>query len=259
MENEEKPNYSTQKEESINFPEKPKTMGTSAHPFPKFLPKPIALIVIVLIATALLSGLVFTVYNLGRSSILKELNPTAPVIPPADPVNLASPTPASNAANADPATADWKTYKNNNYSFSYPADHEIQAWENVILLMGPRGKNERSNPVFRIDKIDIAKATDIEGAFEDGLAIYYEANISDKICPPKEPFEECYVRAEDIKINDYAARIFELIRRGEKKGQYAVVKRGNYLYKFSPAFNPKFPNEYTEVDNKILNSLKFTE
>lgn len=124
MENDEKSNYSTLKEEPVT--------PTPAHPLPKFLPKSIALIVIILIATTLLSGLVFTAYNLGKNSVLKELNPTTPVIPPKDPVIYeATLTP-------DP-TADWKTYSNKNYSIMYPTDFKISGTPSKLNIKNVTG------------------------------------------------------------------------------------------------------------------------
>lgn len=51
MENEEQdsPTYSTLKKEPVNIPEKPTTIGTPAHPLPKFLPKKLAALILVLI------------------------------------------------------------------------------------------------------------------------------------------------------------------------------------------------------------------
>lgn len=128
MENQ-NPTYPTQKEEPVAPTPSPSTFPTPAHPIPKFLPKPIALIFIVLIVGTLLSGLVFTVYTLGRNSVLKELNPTAPEIPPAGPVFQASPTP-------DP-TANWKTENVSDYGFSfkYPADMNVS--KTVMSIKDP--------------------------------------------------------------------------------------------------------------------------
>lgn len=77
-------------------------------PFPKF--------VFLGIGFVILLGVIGGAYFLGRNSILKELSPTAPAIPPKDPIIYeGTPTP-------DP-TADWKTFESKyGYSFRYPSD-----------------------------------------------------------------------------------------------------------------------------------------
>lgn len=56
-------------------------------------------------------------YFLGRNSVFKELNPTVPLIPPADPV-VYEPTPApTSSPSAD--TSSWKTYSNSAYGFGF--------------------------------------------------------------------------------------------------------------------------------------------
>lgn len=174
MENQ-NPTYSTQKEEPISFPEKPKTMGTPSHPFPKFLPKPIALIIIVIFFSVFISGLIITVYNLGRNSVLKELNPTAPVIPPADPVTQATPS-------LDETTG-WKTYEGNGFSFRYPTDWNISNGffqDTVNLEFGFQDyadytKNEDYRLADKKEEINVSgyKATKVMGYTGIGGSVYY--------------------------------------------------------------------------------------
>ena len=59
------------------------------------------------VALSLLLAFLAGGFMLGKNSVLKELNPTSPTIPPKDPVVY------------DP-TADWQTFERNNYSFKYP-------------------------------------------------------------------------------------------------------------------------------------------
>lgn len=155
MENEQTPNFSTQKEEPV--------IPTPAHPLPKFLPKPIALIVIILITTALLSGLVFTAYNLGKNSVLKELNPTTPVIPPKDPVIYeATLTPASNAADADPATEDWQEARvglNKNFTFKYPDDWTYTEDLDFVIIYPPNISIVELKNKDEAPRISLYKAT----------------------------------------------------------------------------------------------------
>src|SRR3990167_6011065 len=82
-------------------------------PFPKYIFLGIVFVFLLLIVGG--------AYFLGRNSVFKELNPFQPVPPPAAPVIQTSPTPASNAANAD-LTTNWKTYTNleKGYSIDYP-------------------------------------------------------------------------------------------------------------------------------------------
>lgn len=147
MENQ-NPNQSTQKEEPVTPTLPPSAFPTPAHPLPKFLPKPIALIVIVLIVGTLLSGLVFTVYTLGRNSVFKELNPTAPVIPPPGPVFQASPTPNP--------TDNWKTYTNTNLrvSMEIPSSFEvIEETESEVVLGSKPAPTEEAIPYLTISKV----------------------------------------------------------------------------------------------------------
>lgn len=155
--------------------------------------------------------------------------------------------------------SDWKTFKGNGYSFDYPTSHDLQKMFDGMLVMGPRAENERSNPIFRIRVYEDDNTQNTNFKFMDGLSTYFTTNIGEKFCPPKEPFGECYVRKSDININNYIARIFENRRDEEPRGLTAVIKIENKLYVITPAFNPYLKNEYTEIDNKILKSLKLTE
>ena len=65
-------------------------------------------------------------FILGRNSVLKALNPTAPSIPPPDPVFYeGTPTPEATES-AD--NSNWKTYENSTYGFSvkYPGNWIIR-------------------------------------------------------------------------------------------------------------------------------------
>ncbi len=76
--------------------------------------------IVVIVSFALLGG----VYMLGRSSVLKELNPTNPTIPPPNEPKYQSPTPTSNPVFSPSAdTSTWKTYDSLcKFSLSYPED-----------------------------------------------------------------------------------------------------------------------------------------
>lgn len=74
------------------------------------------------IGFAILVILLGGIYTLGRSSVLKELNPTSPIIPSKSPdMYQGSPSPTSNP------TANWKTYINTKYGYSVkiPKDWKI--------------------------------------------------------------------------------------------------------------------------------------
>ncbi len=89
------------------------------------------------VAFSILIAFLIGGFMLGRNSVFKELNPTAPVIPPKDPVIYeATPTP-------DP-TADWKTYINPDklYQLKYPADWTTIAedsYGNQVISFYPAG------------------------------------------------------------------------------------------------------------------------
>lgn len=172
MENQE-PNYSTQKEEPVNLPEPPPAYTTHAHPFPKFLPKPIALIIIILFSAIFLSGLVFTVYNLGRNSVLKELNPSNPVPPPADPdIYKATPTPDLYTEDQS-ATADWKTYTGTGFSFKYPEDlilTEENSTENTYVYL-----KKSSSTYFTLEILN-QKSKTLTEAQETEKQVEYNGN-----------------------------------------------------------------------------------
>lgn len=71
--------------------------------------------IIIAILVILLGG----VYALGRSSVLKELNPSNPTIPPPDEPKYVSPAP-------DP-TASWQTASTPNYSIKFPTDWYLES------------------------------------------------------------------------------------------------------------------------------------
>lgn len=157
MENEE-PTYSTQKEKPVNFPEKPKTMGTPVHPFPKFLPKKIALIIIILFFVLMLTGLIVTVYNIGKNSADNQKPPVAVSQAP-------SPTP-------DP-TAEWKTYTGTGFSFKYPEDlilTEENSTENTYIYLKKSGST-----YFTLEILNQKSKTLIE-AQETEKQIEYNGN-----------------------------------------------------------------------------------
>lgn len=82
------------------------------------------------ILVAIILGAIGGAYVMGRNSVFKELNPTAPAIPPKDPaVYETTPTP-------DP-TADWKTYSDSDFgiSFKYPDQYGVP-----VKKPSPEGK-----------------------------------------------------------------------------------------------------------------------
>lgn len=86
-------------------------------------PKYIFLGIIFVIFLSIIGG----AYLIGRNSVYKELNPTSPAIPPADPDTYnPSPTPASSPS-AD--MSNWKTYTNGKFGFTfkYPNNWQITA------------------------------------------------------------------------------------------------------------------------------------
>jgi hypothetical protein len=57
--------FETLKEDPINIPDNtPSFIGTPAHPFPKFLPKKIALIIVILVLSVLIIGGIYQIINL---------------------------------------------------------------------------------------------------------------------------------------------------------------------------------------------------
>lgn len=112
------------------------------------------LIPLILVILVVLFILVGGAYFLGRNSVFKELNPTAPEIPPPGPLFQASPTPASNSANAS-QTANWITYGGKNFSVKYPPFLKVTKSNNIIFFSPPEGtayftisdsKSEAENP-----------------------------------------------------------------------------------------------------------------
>ncbi len=229
MENQ-NPTYSTQKEEPVSFPEKPKTMGTPAHPFPKFLPKKIALIILILLSSLFLIGLITTVYNLGRNSVLKELNPTAPVIPPAGPVNQASPTP-------DP-TANWKTYVDSKLMFSVRYPEEI-----TILRKLPEGG------------VEFVRTSEAKKDFREitRLSIYFRG---EKGTDPNDAWKSecpkpCTEKNKNVSINNAV---------GVKKTDsdvYYLTNTSKTLPVIGLFISPGINDKDFTVFNQILSTFKF--
>lgn len=100
-------------------------------------------------------------YFLGRNSVFKELNPSNPVPPPADPVVYASPTPNSIALRATVDTSKWTTYKNTKIGFEIKSPLRAKvpsstkamggppaAEEDFMYFYGDEDKNDRNEVLF---------------------------------------------------------------------------------------------------------------
>lgn len=84
------------------------------------------------VAFSILIAFLIGGFMLGRNSVLKELNPTTPSIPPKDPVIFLG-TPTLDQ------TADWKTYSNEKYSIMYPTDFKINGTPSKLNIKNLTG------------------------------------------------------------------------------------------------------------------------
>ncbi len=224
------------------------------------------LIIFAVLGVLLLIGLVLGGgYYLGRNSVLKELNPTAPAIPPKDPVIFqGTSTPASNAADAEP-TANWKTYENKiyNYSLKYPDDKfkikpTIPDSDNLYLSSG----TFCPQPTTESCSFDI-----YTGVFDsEGLSL--EDWVNKKVLASGNNKKNKY---EKVTISEMDAIKSTLLNTGQYVYLDYVFKNGDKIYSltllpyFATEAEALYPEaaahikEYNEFFEDIVSTFKFTK
>lgn len=97
--------FETLKEEPEHISQKPVNLGTPAHPFPKFLPKKIALIIIALLISAFVIGGIKQLLSLKNDQTKVEYSQRPTLIP----------TPTTESI------SKWNVYEDEFLSFKYPS------------------------------------------------------------------------------------------------------------------------------------------
>lgn len=160
------PLQSTQKEEPVNLTTPPPAYTTPAHPFPKFIPKRIAIIIFLIILIIFTVCFLTTAYNLGKNRSNNQTSQT--------PTITQSPTPTP-----DP-TADWKTYENASlgFSFKYPSD-----WEESSKVFEKKATVPNSNDkILSPEAINDFKKNPKNLGMPSGYWIEYDTSSNPKLC-----------------------------------------------------------------------------
>lgn len=160
---------------------------------------------------------------------------------------VASPTPASNAAAADP-TADWKTYTNNKYGLSYPKNWIIDAQPNNIIVTSNDYERKDVQGISTIaNGIEISVQIEVADAEStDALKAYYDS-------PNTHP---------GYKKNFTFSTLGGLKAVKSDCGHYeegicyeVIINNSHYTLRYSPAKQALHLKEF----DQILSTFKFTK
>lgn len=217
---------------------------------PSFEPKPklskwimVAVVILVLI---IVGGT--TAYFLNKNSISKTQTPVTQTV--------VKPTPASNAAPADP-TANWKTYTNDEhgFTFKYPRDWEYQIQKNAFSVLRD-GLSEVEINFGKYEDIDVTrkKIDPIIGpAWVVLNIITYPSEVSSDLKSYAYNLNaDEKTRWSEIKINGIPAQKVEhMLCQSGNCGDVLIVK-GNIILDF-------FVQNGDRDLNTILSTFKFTD
>lgn len=192
----------------------------------------------------LVLGIVFVIllaiiggaYFLGRNSVLKELNPTAPAIPSPDPVFYEpTPTPALDE------TADWKTYTNPQlgYSIKHPS--------NIVF------KHDR----FYLDGDDNRK--DTADGFGPNLAIYSRSGTSPELAAQKELGKDVVLKevsinnANGVQVDQSSLGFDYYLSSSDEKILRIIFSTQDY----SPTVSKESIANMSQIATQILSTFRF--
>ena len=200
-------------------------------------------------------------YFLGRNSVFKELNPSNPVPPPADPVVYEpTPTPDLYTEASRSATADWQTYTNQEigYSFKYPSFLKITDRGTLIsadykeFALDKDYSKYDSIPPFEVDYLS-EKIADgplgLDNAAFNSSNLWPIKNVGDKS-------ERGEIRLPDMNISGNIARVYD----ANNLKEVLVKKNGNYyrIMMWQGILKAEKLNKNFELSNQILSTFKFT-
>lgn len=187
-------------------------------------------------------------FILGRNSVLKELNPSAPSIPPKDPV-IYETTPVPNP------TADWKTFTNTErgYSFKYDPKLKVESAPNTQIHL--------EEVIVYIAPVELVKGAGNGETLSKGshalFTIYEQKDISDA------KLIDQYGSEVEIGEKTIGGKVFKSIRFPDE------TLANIYYYEIGPAevleisawvgFNNTNEEkaEYLKTFDQILSTFKF--
>ncbi len=185
------------------------------------------------IAFVILLSIIGGAYFLGRNSVFKELNPTAPTVPPPDEPKY------------DPTT-DWQTYTGNGFSFKYPTDFEIHVNEAHIF------ETTDYEPVKNHIELNSPSATAIPF-----ITINYTLNTSD-LSRFIDSVSQCVdvnsKKGGEISIGNVSGKVFANTRCGvsETTEIHFVKNNVGYVVGFNGELDQNFLNQF-------LSAFKFSD
>ncbi len=134
-------------------------------------------------------------------------------------------------------TANWQTYTNitYGYSFKYPSDRVLSvAQENLknssaSVILDYKNAIGDNYPTFYVDVFSPANIpADVYNydGFMSKLPHYLRMKIGETVTPANMPFNYSWTRKGDITVNNNSAYVFSS-SSGEKR---VVINKNNYLY-----------------------------
>ena len=208
------------------------------------IPKFAFLGIVFVVLLLLLGG----VYMLGRSSVLKELNPSSLTIPPKSPdMYQGSPTP-------DP-TADWKTYTNTDLGFSFKYPSESKLTFNCLECEAPDLMISFPNDTYTLisagstEKIDKEKPT-VKAIIDN--KIYVNKFSTYPVTVTRSAYTLDGIEGEktfsEEKIGNLTRNDIDILVLKDKK-----------LYTFNFRFRPENKQKMSILADQILSTFKFTD
>lgn len=208
--------------------------------------------IVVVVLVLLLGG----VYMLGRSSVLKELNPTNPTIPPPDEPKRITPTPVDE-------TANWKTYTNseNDLGFKYPVSWIIKNYPadssfNLTLKDKPFEFPSGATDAFLTNVITVGYTSSYD---KKQKILVPDVYLSEEIINQwKNDLDPSSINTKKIRVNGKnAIQIWGIVGPGPAEGLYSKTTLIQLKNKVLYISNDN--KDFEQVYNQILSSFKFTQ
>ena len=159
----------------------------------------------------------------------------------------------------DDETANWKTYTNKKYGFSfkYPSENIITEQGQSFLLDFPPDTQGVFTPFFYVDIInqgenDIGYNND---EFTRHASDYLSVPIGSKVTPNGQPFNAEFIHTKDVLVDGILSRLFESNIYGDKR---ILVKKSELIFLIGGYYDNR--NKESEAKfQKLLSSFKFLD
>lgn len=162
--------------------------------------------------------------------------------------------------------SNWKTYTNIKfgYSFKYPNNYSFVGDEHSIII-----DLETEGPTYPLFYINLIGKDQRYGQynsddFTNNIDKYLEINVGEIVSPPRQPFQQTFIRQPDVLIDNKNAKVFEgeisgMISPSENnwKDRRLIVTYNNHAYILGTYYIKN--HETWNLYQQILSTFKFIQ